>query len=56
MIGVAGSSGVARKEGQMGVHVPVLRDETLAALAIQPEGTYLDAKSCRDWVRTAACW
>ena len=26
----------------MGVHVPVLRDETLAALAIQPEGTYLD--------------
>ena len=26
----------------MGVHVPVLRDETLAALAIRPDGVYLD--------------
>ncbi|HWT15433.1 MAG TPA: 16S rRNA (cytosine(1402)-N(4))-methyltransferase, partial [Patescibacteria group bacterium] len=26
----------------MGVHVPVLRDETLAALAIRPDGIYLD--------------
>ena len=26
----------------MGVHVPVLRDETLAALAVRPDGVYLD--------------
>jgi len=33
---------VGKQEGQMGVHVPVLRDETLAALAIRPDGVYLD--------------
>jgi 16S rRNA C1402 N4-methylase RsmH len=33
---------VAKKEERMGVHVPVLRDETLAALAVRPDGVYLD--------------
>ncbi len=36
------ASAVVGKAGQAGVHVPVLRDETLAALDIQPDGTYLD--------------
>lgn len=36
------ASAVVSKAGQAGVHVPVLRDETLAALDVRPDGTYLD--------------
>lgn len=42
MNGGAVQRDVGRKEGQMGVHVPVLRDETLAALAVRSDGVYLD--------------
>ena len=42
MSGGARKRDVGTLEGQMGVHVPVLRDETLAALAIRPDGVYLD--------------
>ncbi len=36
------ASAVVGKAGQAGVHVPVLRDETLAALDVRADGTYLD--------------
>ena len=42
MNGATRKRGGVKAEGQMGVHVPVLRDETLAALAIRPDGIYLD--------------
>ena len=42
MSGGARKRDVGKQERQLGVHVPVLRDETLAALAIRPDGVYLD--------------